>query len=332
MILENATSAAPRKRGQAPATRAEDRDRVPVEIPRDRWDRPLILPEGVTPLAIPLDADPGYRSQLEPYTRASTLGEAIEDHRRIERRSLRYLAAGLGRSRALWLTAKAAADPEDEQGRKVLDQVAKDALRLAGAHEAADYGTAVHALAARQAQGWVIEPSEVEEDAAALAAIADVMRRFEVLAIETFVVNDELRAAGTFDYLVRLLVDLPAPDGSIIPAGTVVVLDLKTSRTSRYFGPKFAAQLYAYATGALYDPATGQRGALPCDRRWALLLHAPAGGAMAQLHVVDLREGAEDARVAQLIRERRRARARFALIEDLPEPGADLAPCRGIAV
>lgn len=312
MALENSVpGATKRKRGTAPAHRRDDKDRVPVEILRDQWDRPLILARGT-------DGNPAEKGDhLVAYVRASSLGEEIEHRKAIEMRNQRYLAYGLGQSRALWMLAKGASTPDEPEDRKILDGLVKDALKRAGADDLADIGSALHALHVRQTAGEVLDPAELEEDADALAAMAQAMTMFEVLGVEVFVVNDELESAGTFDYLVRLLVDITAPNGEIIPAGTILALDLKTASTARYFGAKFGTQLLVYAGGLMYDPATGERTEFPCSQRWALILHAPSGGSIAQIHIVDLDDARQAAEAALKIREVRKLKGMITLLPEL---------------
>lgn len=320
MALENSVAGATkRKRGTAPARRRDDKDRVPVEILRDQWDRPLILSRGT-------DGNPAEKGEhLTAYVRASSLGEEIENRHAIEMRNQRYLAHGLGQSRALWMLAKGTSTPDEPEDRKVLDGLVKDALKRAGADDLADLGSALHALHVRQTAGEVLDPAELEEDADALAAMAQAMTMFEVLGVEVFVVNDDLGAAGTFDYLVRLLVDITDPvSGEIIPAGTILALDLKTASTARYFGAKFGTQLLVYAGGLMYDPATGERTEFPCSQRWALILHAPSGGSIAQIHIVDLDDARKAAEAALKIREVRKLTKMITLLPEFtftPESG-----------
>ena len=67
---------------------------------------------------------------------------------------------------------------------------------------------------------------------------------FEVLDVETFVVSDDVRAAGTFDRLVRC------------PDGRVRVADLKSGKSEADYPLATATQLATYANGKRYDPET----------------------------------------------------------------------------
>lgn len=83
----------------------------------------------------------------------------------------------------------------------------------------------------------------------------------EVVATEAKVVNDELRLAGTLDRLVRLTRPLTFGEGDdavTIAAGSVVVLDIKSSKLRADddglpgYWASYPIQIYAYATGVPY--------------------------------------------------------------------------------
>ena len=79
----------------------------------------------------------------------------------------------------------------------------------------------------------------------------------QVVASEAKVVNDELKLAGTLDRLVRLTQPLTFGDVTIA-AGSVVVLDIKTSKLHADddglpgYWDGYPLQIYAYATGVPY--------------------------------------------------------------------------------
>lgn len=86
----------------------------------------------------------------------------------------------------------------------------------------------------------------------------------EVLATELPVINDELRLAGTLDRIVRLTRDLHF--GSVVvPAGTVIVLDIKTSKLHAdrdglpSYWDSYPIQIAAYAQSVPYDPDADRR-------------------------------------------------------------------------
>lgn len=86
----------------------------------------------------------------------------------------------------------------------------------------------------------------------------------EVLATELPVINDEIRLAGTLDRIVRLGRDLHFGD-VVVPAGSVVVLDIKTSKLHAdddgvpSYWDSFPIQVAAYASSQPYDTEAERR-------------------------------------------------------------------------
>lgn len=248
------------------------------EVPRDRWGRPLIRTVD----------DPA----LTPYVRASTLGKALTDDNGLTAWKVRQAVLGLGRRPDLFARA-AMVDPDDKGG---LAEIAQEASVAAESSRGANMGTAIHAatelLDLGRPLGMV--PEVVRDQAAAYQALT---RRLEVLAIERFVVNDDLRSAGTFDRVYRL------------PDGRAVIGDLKTGRkgAAEYASIEWAVQLAVYAGGALYDPSTGARAPLDdVDRDTALIVHVPADGSEPALYVLDIRAGLVAAQLASRVRAARK--------------------------
>jgi hypothetical protein len=298
----------------------EEIPEVPDAIKRDQWKRPLIQPK---------DGGPEVA-----YTRASTLGKAIDDTYHLNRWEIR--AVVLGMSRREELVARAAAIPENEgEYRDALQEIGAEAKTAGGGDRGANIGTALHKLSERRDAGEDLSylPGVLME---AMDAYGELMADFEVLASETFVACDPLQTAGTFDRVVRLLVDLEFRHAVlgrvIIPAGTVLVLDLKTGKleSAKYWGPTYGVQQVVYACG---DPYTGKgrmtweellgEGVIP-STRWAVLLHVPSDSPKdAGLVIVDLDAAAE---MADLCLEIRAARKNKGLMSDAfpvkPKPAA----------
>jgi hypothetical protein len=268
-------------------------DNVPEDIPRDRWKRPRIykLSKAGTPT-----------KTLEPYTRASTLGGYLEDQSNLGVWKQQMVAFGMARRRALVLAAAAVPTSDLPEDKAALRDIARQALDAAESSAKATIGTALHALSERVDRG--LEIPDIGEDQRALDAYKAAMVSFTWHEIEMFVVCDEVRCAGTFDRLVSCQVELTAPDGTVIPVGSRMIMDLKTSSSADYFGIKFAVQLAVYAHGLPYGHKSG-RGTWPDELAprtdWALILHVPSGGAMAEWHWVDLTLGWELAKLARSV-------------------------------
>lgn len=290
---------------------------VPESIPRDRWDRPLIEPlNGGKPVA---------------YTRASTLGKAIEDTYHLSRWQQRCVAFGLSRRPDLVALVASIATNEGDD-RAPLDELCEKAHEAAKGDKGANVGTALHKLSERRDKGEDLSYLPVELKRA-MDAYAEQMRPFRVLAAETFVVCDPVLTAGTFDRVVELLVDLEfhhrgGKGRIVLPAGTVLVLDLKTGKidSAKYWGPTYGVQQTVYACGQPYRFGVGRvtwEALLGEGRRpstdWALILHVPSDSPEdAGLVIVDLAEGAGMADLAVEVRAARKSKG--LLSEAWPSP------------
>lgn len=277
------------------------------------------------------------------------------------------------------LVALAGGDRDDEQWRADADALIGAAKDAAKAQLAAERGTHTHALTEDDDGGasWLTRAEDGQDlgiGLAAQSALVTVWRKLladnglEVLAAECAVVNDEFRVAGTLDRIARLTRDLAfVVDGEIVtlPAGTVVVLDIKTGqmRIDQRDGQilwwhGYAVQCFLYASAHPYDLCTDTRGAWdwPIDQRYALIAHLPAqsaidGDVTAELVLVDLAKGraaAELCRAAKAWEQSRdvfgRAHQHAGVVvapgspaaapatsagADTPEPPADVEPDSG---
>ncbi len=244
-----------------------------IEVPRDRWGRPLITP-----------ADGG---KPVPYTRVSTLAKALDDKTALTKWKQRQTVIGLA-SRPDLVSVAAACKGDDRK----LDEIVETAMTVAESERAANIGTALHALSEQVDAGVDLEelPADFRPD---LAAYRQAMTGIDILAAEMFVVCDEVQAAGTFDRLVRL------------PDGRVVVADLKTGRHEPKYPHGATQQIAVYSRGHLYDPEKGRVGHLPTlgiDQSVGLLIHMPAGTGTCDLYLLDLTVGWGLAQVSVAVR------------------------------
>jgi len=271
-------------------------ERTVVEIPRDRWKRPLIIP-----------ADGG---EPVPYTRVSTLAKALDDLNQLMAWKQRKTAEGLLRRPDL-LTRIAGAlangDPDtDWPTKRDLNDICTEATEAAGASKGSSAGTGFHALTEAIDRG--LEPLFVPPaDQPRLDAYRDAMKPYEVLDIETFVVNDAVRAAGTFDRLVRC------------PDGRVRVADLKSGRSEAEYPLSTTVQISIYANGLRYDPDGGARSSLheDLDTSTGLLIHLPPSGGCEAI-LLDLAKGWRAARGADVVHHEIRKWRAADLIMEVP--------------
>lgn len=245
-----------------------------IDIPRDRWGRPLIIPiDGGKPI---------------PYTRMSTLAKALDDKTALTKWKMRQVVIGMGHRPDLVSVAQSVRGDD-----RKLDEVAENAMTAAEAERAANIGTALHALSEEVDKGADIE-SLPEFARADMASYRAALQGIEILAAEMFVVVDEIQAAGTFDRLVRL------------PDGRVVVADLKTGKHEPKYPMGATQQIAGYSRGHLYDAEKGRVGHLPSlgiDQSVGLLIHTPAGTGTTDLYLLDLNVGWDLARVSLAVRE-----------------------------
>lgn len=302
-------------RGSAPAAPTHRPDgsveEVPDEIPRGRGGRPKIraIIDGVE------SAD-----RFVTMTRASTLGKTLEDSFGIQKWTIRQTVFGLSRRPDLVARAAAIRTNTESADKTELGDVADAAQEAARSSEGATRGTALHLLSEQRDQG--LDLSHLPDNLAkALDVYAALMATVRVVATETFVVCDRFDAAGTFDRVVELLVDtevrVPDPDAdngalhtaAVLPAGTRVVVDLKTNKDAKYFGPTYAVQQAVYGNGIPYGHTSGRAGwpgGVAPSNEWALILHIPIDSlADAGFYWVDLRAGLELAELAMLVRDQR---------------------------
>lgn len=269
-------------------------------LKRDRWDRPLLVPVG--------------GGERQPYTRASTLSNYLTDSGGLHTWDLRNVAIGMGiREDACALAASlppinaakrgkktltAAEKKQDRETNKALDEIIASAKEAAYGLHKARMGTAIHAFCEPGAD-VDLAPTAIRPDIysfhAKLAALG-----IRVVASELFVANDELQAAGSFDYIAW------------VPGLGFVIIDIKTGQVDGK-GLSFAVQMSTYATAVLYNPVTDERtplesltGGEAINTDVALLAHVPLGEGRTDLYAIDIKTGLHCAVKATHVRAARR--------------------------
>jgi len=241
-----------------------------VEVPRDHLGRPLITPPG--------------GGKPVPYTRATTWAKTLEDTFKLEQWGKRMVAIGLADRPDLLMAVSV-----NRGDKERMNHLCDDAIEAAKASAAATVGTNMHQLADMVDRGDEL-PTVTAEVLADLAAYEEATRGLEVVAMEQFVVIDELQVAGTFDRIYR------------VPAGGYIISDLKTGNVDWAMG-SIAIQLALYSRGVAYDPATGGRTPLPdVDQDTALVVHLPAGQGTCRILEVNIALGWEAALIAGRVR------------------------------
>jgi len=255
-------------------------------IPRDRWGRPTLIPEG-------------GRVRL-PYTRASSLADFISNKRGLQRWRERYMARGLGIRNDLAMLAGSedyntgfGVDDvgENKASGLRLDEIIERAVDAARISEKADYGTVVHRLTESKSRA---DPMAIGGKvlAADVDSVKRALRGVTVLAEEIFVACDEVMAAGSFDKLVRL----PGREKA-------QCWDLKSGKLHM---EGFGVQLAVYANGQIYD--NDERFTLesqfgPIDTERAIVGHTAAQTGQTVFYEIDIAKGMEAAKHAAWVRD-----------------------------
>lgn len=161
-----------------------------VELPRDRWGRPMVIP-------------PNARKNAKrvAYRRTTTFVGCLDDTAGLMKWMSRQVAYGMGQRKDLVLAA-AAANPEDKRKLgEIADKAAEHAKGMSG--DAAETGTALHSLTERVDRGerLGVIPAEYKAD---IEAYRRATEAIEFTAIETFRVHDEWQVAGTADRIGTL--------------------------------------------------------------------------------------------------------------------------------
>ena len=309
---------------------------IPGDIPRGRGGRPKIrrlLQDG--------SEDP---TTTVEYTRASSLGEVLEDHYAIHLREMRMVVWAIGHDPGLRHRIQAVPthgpDREDvahQRDRRSLREIGETALIVCRAEAGADRGTALHALTEQYDQGASM--GHLDDDlAVGISKYAELMAGFEVVASEGFVVCDELEAAGSFDRIVTPRWPMEGPGGVVFEPGERLVVDVKTNADAKYFGPQYAVQQAVYAHGRPYSHEGGRQSWRVVDsvagstihrprQDWSLILHIPIESPEdAGLWWVDLTAGMELARAAAAARVLRRRAGMFLPVEPPAPPKTEHPP------
>lgn len=268
--------------------------------PPRRNGNPLLIPRGV-------EIDDANRVE---YSRASSLGDHLEDFSFLWKWKMRGLAKGLADSMDL-IRLIAAEDytcgfADDESANRAagrrIDEVIERAMDRAGVAVKADYGTAIHARTEPDNEGTDPDDKQIDD----VDSCWQLWTELGVVNIgtEIFTACDELRSAGTFDHL------------SYVPGLGIVITDKKTSAKAKQ---NYDVQLGGYSRSDIYDPQTDQRMTLEeyvASQGWdPALINRSVGiiwwvkGGKTQARQLDLDNGYRWAQVAASIRDERRPQA-----------------------
>lgn len=239
-------------------------------------------PKATVPQLKALLGDLAKRGSKVMYGRPSSLGKQIENTTNLQKWSERMVSLGIARDAELAADAAALVgmDETSKEFKDAADAIARRAKTVAQAHLAAERGTHHHELTedvdtdrdpvARMVAGEDLGvPAEVQQ--ALITAWQKMLVEYdlEILTVEATCVDDIWRQAGTLDRIARLRKDLrfiqPTGEIVVIPAGTVLILDIKTGKLRLddagfvSYWRSYAVQLASYAQSVPYDPDTDTR-------------------------------------------------------------------------
>jgi hypothetical protein len=223
-----------------------------------------------------------------------------------------------------------------------LDLIHKEAKQAAGGNLAAQRGTNRHdAWEARGVTGRLFGTPEVNEQIEQLEKLLEQKGLERVPGLhERTVRNVALRAAGRFDDVLRTTREIHAmggrgcdSHGNCIPAGTLLMSDLKTKQRSYYSWLEVRIQLAVYATAEWMldiehaDQFVPYRPYVPgpkhhVNQDWGVILWAPSSGAPPQLKRANLRKGWAHAELARAVCDARSEAGNVAAHQEAEWPDA----------
>lgn len=257
----------------------------------------------------------GEGRRKQPFTRVTTWIDALEDKSSLSAWKSRLVLIGSALDPSLLdeVVHRAAVleDPDPEEARKAktwFKNRVEKVLDKAGANLKSETGTRLHELSEIVDGGKELPDESSFEDVIDMAAYKRFIESFDLVAVETLVVNDEIQAAGTPDRIGAWKGEpLTAPDGSTVDESQPLILDLKTGNL-QYGVLKIAMQLAVYARASNYDPATGERSSLgDINQKWGMALSLQPGTGILLPYWVDLTLGWKAVQLAGAVRAMRTA-------------------------
>lgn len=284
------------------------------EIPRDRWDRPLIWPPGMT-------AETGTKRDMIAYARASSYGGQLEDKSNLELWGKRQMLRGAAIDVDRWRREHAEANgdpaklaqitstiidrvplgPARERGGEIqkrdkdtLNRLVDQADELVGSQDKASLGTAIHLATELVDLGESLDglsPFLKNRAEAYWRATRELGLTFT--AIERFGVEDVNQVAGTTDRI-----------GYAPFWGTrlQVVQDVKTSGSMDFAGIGFGVQLATYAHMVFYSPDGTRTPHENMNMEKALIIHVSRElDGHVEFFAVDIAAGWREAQLARAV-------------------------------
>jgi hypothetical protein len=239
------------------------------------------------------------------YSRSSNSGKILDDESNLTDWKLRTVVAGAAQRPELMAAASVL---DIDRDKKSLRDIAEQCLVAGKGERRSVIGTAVHSMFDHidRDDEWNPPPNFRELCEAYINMKAEW--GFVVEDIEIHCINDPHRLAGTLDRRYRTTKTLVAPDGQIIPIGSVLVADHKTGKELEYASGSYCTQLAAYVDSMRYDVVTDERSAFdpPSVSEWAIIVHADSAGTRVEIYWVDINAGRLGLELAANVKEWRR--------------------------
>jgi len=191
-------------------------------------------------------------------------------------------------------------DGGTQSGKSRLLAAVDKAADVAGASSKSALGTEFHKLGELINRGK--QPTLVRDSMRShLKHYQERVTPIRFLAQEILVIHDDLKKAGSIDYLMELPAGLTTPDGIVHDEPLVVAGDLKTGQWAVRYPAGVYAQLAGYGTGVRYDQETNTRYPLHerISDRWAVLVHYPLAdpNPQVQFYWIDMELGLKAAQL-----------------------------------
>lgn len=267
-------------------------------VKRDQWGRPWVSQDGG-----PLKFEGRRKTPTNAvgYSRVSTLAGTLDDKESLAPWKAATAMIGVVRERSIHAQVASLVSKHRDPWREAktqMKQLAKRAQEAASSDDGSGLGTSFHEFTEVLDLGrW---PEFMPEMFRPFAeAYLEAMQEWEVIGAEPFVVNDELKVAGSMDKLLRHK-----------RFGTIAGGDLKTGASDPFHPLKVEIQVATYVNSERYDQETGKRSPIhpDIDLDHGLLIHVPVRGKASDtaLYPLNLERGWEAAKLAVRVRDLRK--------------------------
>lgn len=269
-------------------------------------------PTGIEGRTVKCQGCKGTGVRDKTYKRVTSFIDVLDDKSFVQAWCERMVLLGVAHDPS-FLTGVLDIDPEDRDGKDMLNRRAEAAKDLGGANRKSDKGSHLHDLSEVVDRHERLPGDLPEADALDMKAYAEGTHGFfKIIHMEELVVNEQLGTAGTPDRVSQWEgeFELVAPDGTVIDPDELLITDLKTGRVD--FGAlKMAMQLSIYSRSKLFVKGSPDRKSMGnVNQKWGIIMHLPAGSGELTLYWADLTLGWQAVEVAQDVHAMRRASKR----------------------